>query len=234
MTNNSDNMVIVPRFTTPRDSGPRRRANEARKTYSQKRKRRKLLKKARRAQQARRLQAGKPARTARRAAAAKSLASKSAKTGAKIGSRLMGPVGVALLVMDAINIVGNTMRRAEGGVSGRLLDAMDQDGIYGGLDELATGASKARGHIESNYDLLRIIGREDRVNSQIGQLGAYFREKETAIAIGSDLIEREPSLDHLGTIADKGIEKSVSFMKSVTDKAINAIRSFQGKEEITR
>jgi len=106
--------------------------------------------------------------------------------------------------------------------------------MYRGLDEASTGAARGRGHIESNQDLLRIIGTQGRVNSQIGQLGAYFREKETAIAIGSDLIDREPTMDFLGTIADKAINKGASKMKQVTDDAINGIRGWIGKGDITR
>lgn len=226
-------MVIVPRFTTPRDAGPRRRADEARKTHRAKRKSRLKLKKLRQAKRARdagRLGVAKTAGAAKQVSAAKNLG----KAGAKGGSRMMGVVGAALLVMDGINAVGSVSRRAEGGVSGRLLDAIDQHEMYGSLDEASTGAAKGRGHIEANNDLLRIVGTQGRVNSQIGQLGAYFREKETAIAIGSDLIDREPTMDFLGTIADKAIEKGASKMKQVTDDAINGIRGWIGKGDIVR
>ena len=232
MTNNRDNMVIVPRFTAPRDSGPRRRAREAKETYKAKRKSRLTRKKIQRAAQARKVQVGgRVASNAKKVSAAKGLGKAGTAKGA---SRMMGWVGVALLAVDGVNAVGGAMRRAEGGVSGRLLDAMDQNDMYQGLDEQATGIAKGRGHIESNNDLLRIIGTEGRVNSQIGQLGAYFKEKETAIAIGSDLIEREQGFDHLGTIADKAIQSGASGLKSVTDDTINAIRGWIGKGPITR
>ena len=149
-------------------------------------------------------------------------------------SRIAGPVGVALVIMDAIGVAGRTMRRAEDGISGRLLDAQDQDAIYGGMDEQATGAAKGRASIEGREDLLRIIGTEGRVNSQIASLGSYFKEKETAIARGSDLIEREPGFDHLESIADKAIEKGTSAIKSGADSAINSIRWMFGKDALTR
>ena len=231
MSTNRDNMVITPRFITPRDSGPRRRAREARETARAKNKRTSLIQKARRARQARQVQA---ARGASRARAAGSSMQNLAGKGARIGSRFMGHVGVALLVMDAVNIAGSVARRAEGGVSGRLLEAMDQDSIYDGMDEIATGAANGRKSIEGRENLLRIIGIEGRVNSQIAQLGAYFREKETAIAIGSDLIEREPGFDHLSTIADKVIDGASSVVKSGADNAINAIRGWVGKGDIVR
>lgn len=235
MSSNRDNMVIIPRFLEPRDSRPRRRAKEARNLERAKRKRAAIMQRLKKARLVRRLQS---ARATRSTAAIRKAAGAGAKTatrlGAKAGSRLLGPVGVALLAMDAINAAGSTVRRAEGGVSGRLLEAMDQDAIYGRLDELATGAEQGRGSIEGNEDLLKIIGIEGRVNSQIGRLGAWFRERETARAIGSDLIEREPAFDHLGSIVDKVIEGSVSAIKTSADAAVNAIRSFLGKEEIHR
>jgi len=136
--------------------------------------------------------------------------------------------------MDAVNVAGSTVRRADGGVSGRLLEAIDQNTIYGGLDEQATGAEQGRGIIEGKEDLLKIVGIEGRVNSQIGALGAYFRERETARAIGSDLIEREPAFDHLESIADKAIKASAGAAKVATDAGVNAIRSFFGKEALQR
>lgn len=230
MSTNRDNMVITPHFITDRDSGPIRRAAEARKTERVKRKRSRIMKKVRAARRARKLSAAKAARAAKGGSVMKGLASK----GGRIGSRMMGHVGVALLVMDAVNVVGSVARQAEGGVSGRLLTAMDQNDIYGNLDENATGAANSRKSIEGDEDLLRVIGREGRVNSQIGELGAYFREKETAIAMGSDLIEREPSFDYLGTAADQIIDKTTSAIKTGADGSINAIRGWLGKGPITR
>tara|TARA_R110000824_G_scaffold366507_2_gene555179 strand:+ start:199 stop:879 length:681 start_codon:yes stop_codon:yes gene_type:complete len=226
-------MVITPRFITPRDSGPRRRAKEARETARAKKKKKGQLKKMRKARRARKLSAGKAARVARSASAAKTGLSLASKAG-KLGSRFAGPVGIALLVMDATNLVGSNMRRAEGGVSARLLGAMDQDGIYQGLDEEATGAENGRKNIEGRENLLRIIGKENRVNSQIAQLTEYFIEKETAIAIGNDLIEREPAFDHLETVVDKALVGAVDAVKSGADSAINAMRGWAGKGPITR
>jgi len=225
-------MVITPRLGEDGDTGPRRRAREARETTRAKDKRSALIGRLRAARIARRAQTARKAATARRAASAETKAATG--IGEKAGSRFLGPVGVALLFVDAVNMVGSTLRRAEGGISGRLLDAMDQDTIYGSLDETATGAQQGRKNIEGDEDLLKIIGIEGRVNSQIGQLGAWFRQREIARAIGSDLIEREPAFDHLGSIADKAIDGSVHALKTVADKAVNAIRSYQGKGALTR
>tara|TARA_R100000458_G_scaffold59708_2_gene71305 strand:+ start:699 stop:1376 length:678 start_codon:yes stop_codon:yes gene_type:complete len=221
-----DNMVITPRFITSRDAGPRKRATEAREIERAKRKKSSLLRKVRRARLAKNV-------TGRNVQPVRTMQNVASKT-AKIGSRFMGLAGVALLVMDGVNSVGSVGRRAELGVSGRLLEAMDQDAIYGNMDEMVTGVSQARSRIESNEALLRIIGLEGRVNSQIAELGAYFREKETAIATGSDIIEREPDFDHLGTIADKVIEKASVGIKEVADEAINSIRGWLGKGELVR
>lgn len=248
MSINRDDMVFTPRFKEPRDAGPRRRAVEARNTARAKRKRAALLQRLRKARVLHSLQSARSAKTTanvrKGAQAASRLGAKSgsrlmgpqaaSRLGAKAGSRLMGPVGVALLMMDAINIAGSTVRRVEGGVSGRLLEAMDQDSIYGNLDELATGAARGRENIEGDEDLLRIIGSQGRVNAQIGQLGAYFKERETARAIGADLIEREPTIDHLGSVADKVIQNSAHAVKTAADSAVNSIRSFLGKEAIVR
>jgi len=233
MSSDRDNMVITPRFITPRDSGPRRRAKEARETARGKKKSRALLKKARQARRARQARAGRVAGAARKASSVKTAANLASKA-KMLGSRLAGPVGVALLVMDAANVVGSTIRRAEGGVSGRLLGAMDQDDWYNRLDEEATGRENGRKNIEGREDLLRIIGMEGRVNSQIAQLTSYYIEKETDIAIGNDLIEREPTFDHLETIVDKGISGAVDSLKSGADSAINAMRGWLGKGELTR
>lgn len=230
MSTDRDSMVFTPRFTAPRDSGPRRRAAEARKIEGAKRKRNALLRRIMRAKSVRSLQSARAIKTS---AGIRKAAGAGAKV-SKVGSRLLGPAGAALLIMDAINVAGSTVRRAEGGVSGRLLEAMDQDSIYGRVDEIATGAARGREGIEGNEDLLRIIGIEGRVNSQIGQLGAWFRERETARAIGSDLIEREPAFDHLGSISDKAIEGSMVAIKGGADAAVNAIRAFLGKGEINR
>ncbi len=235
MSTNRDDMTFTPRFKEPRDSGPRRRAREARNLEKAKRKRTALMQRLKHASTLRSLQSARSARTAATMRKAAGAGAKTAtRLGAKSGSRLLGPVGAALLVMDAISIAGSTTRRAEGGVSGRLLDAMDQDVIYGNIDELATGAARGRESIESDEDLLRIIGQQGRVNSQIGQLGAWFKERETARAIGADLIEREPTFDHLESIADKAIKKSADAVKSAADGAVNAIRSYFGKGELTR
>ena len=92
----------------------------------------------------------------------------------------------------------------------------------------------SRRGIEGDEDLLAVIGREGRVNSQIAQLGAYFREKETAIATGSDLIEREPGFDHLGSITDQVIDKTSSSIQTGADSFINAIRGWSGKGDLVR
>lgn len=222
MSTDRDSMVLTPRAKSPKDSGPRRRAAEARKLAAAKRRRAKLLSSIKKAKALRHVQTGA------------SLAKPASKLGGKASSRVLGGLGVALLVMDAVNAAGSGVRRAEQGVSGRLLNAMDQNDIYGNLDEIATGAARGREQIEGRADLLKIVGIEGRVNSQIGQLGSWFRERETARAIGADLIAREPAMDYLGTIADKAIAGSVSGLKRSADSAINAIRGILGKGPIER
>jgi hypothetical protein len=231
MSNNRDDMVITPRLKDPRDSGPRRRAVEARQVEQAKRKKFAVLRAINKAKMARRLQS---ARSLKMASKARGAGATAAKGLGKAGSRILGPLGVALLVMDAINVVGSTSRRLDGGVSGRLLEATDQDTIYGLTDELASGAAGGRNSIEGDEDLLRIIGQQGRVNSQIGRLGSWFRERETARAIGADLIEREPSFDYLESIADRVLDAGATAVKVSTDSAINAIRSALGKGALNR
>jgi len=224
MSKDRDSMVFTPGATQKGDSAPRRKAVEERKLARAKRKKSTIVSKLRKARIIRGVQSA-------RAIKASGLGRKVA---AKAGSRLAGPVGIALLAMDVVNAVGSVSRRAEGGISGRLLEAMDQNTIYGQTDEIATGTARAREGIEGNEDLLKIIGIQDRVNSQVGQLGAWFKEREIARAIGSDLIEREPSFDHLESIADKAIAGSMNALKVGADEAINAIRSFAGKGPLVR
>jgi len=234
MTVDRDSMVFTPRLSSE-GAGPRRRAQEARAIEGAKRRRSRLMQKLKRARQVQTVKATKAAETSAKArTAAKAGSTAARKMGVKAGSRLLGPIGMALLAMDAVNLSGETTRRGEEGFSGRLLAAMDQDKIYGDLDERATGAAGARSAIESREDLLFIIGTQGRVNAQIAELGAYYKEKATARAIGADLIEREPGLDHLGTVADKAIVNTTSAVKAKTDSGINAIRSFLGKGPITR
>jgi len=228
---NRDSMVITPRIN-PRESGPRRRAKEARKTERAQGEHKSLLRYLREARKMQTLRAARASSAGRQAVSAGSRVA--TKMGVKAGSRAAGQIGIALLFMDAIDVIGSTVRRAEQGVSGRLLEAMDQDGIYGNLDEIATGAARGRASIEGNEDLLKIIGRQGRVNAQIGRIGAYFRERETARAIGSDLIEREPGFDHLESISDKVIAGYKSTVKGAADRGINALRSFYGKGAIQR
>lgn len=235
MSPKHDSMVITPSVTAPRDAPPRRRATEARNTAAAKKKRAGIMQRLQKARAIQRLQSARSLKTSgtmRKVAG--TAARTSTRLGVKAGSRLLGPVGAALLFMDAVNAAGTTVRRAEGGVSGRLLEAIDQDAIYGRLDELATGASTSRNNIEGNEDLLKIIGIQGRVNSQIGELGAWFKQRETARAIGSDLIEREPTFDHLESIADKAIAGAVGVLKTGADGFVNTVRSFLGKDEIQR
>ena len=234
MTVDRDSMVFTPRLSSE-GAGPRRRAQEARAIEGAKRRRSRLMQKLKRARQVQTIKATKAAETSAKARAATKAGSTAArKMGTKAGSRLLGPIGMGLLVMDAVNLSGETVRRGGEGVSGRLLAAMDQDKIYGDLDEIATGAARGRGELESREDILKIIGIQDRVNPQIAELGSFFRERATARAIGADLIEREPGFDHLGTVADKAIVNSTSAIKAKTDSGVNAIRSFLGKGPITR
>ena len=223
MTIDRDSMVITPRIA-PRDSGPRRRLKEARNTEQAQAHRESVLRYLR---DARRIQTLRTARAAATGGAA-------AKMGSRAGSRVLGVASLALVAMDAANIIGSTARRAGQNVSGRMLAAMDQNTIYGQMDEIATGAARGRGNIEGNDDLLKIIGRQGRVNAQIGRLGAWFRERETARAIGSDLIEREPGFDHMESIADKVIVGAKAGLKNSADAGVNAIRAFYGKEALTR
>lgn len=230
MSKSRDDMVINPSFKAPSDSGPKRRIREERKQDKAKKRRLAIAKKMKSLRKARRAQNAR----ARSVKAPRGSGGMAAKISAG-AARIAGPVGVALVIMDAIGAAGRVARRAEGGISGRLLDAQDQDAIYGDMDEQATGAANARATIEGKEDLLRIIGSEGRVNSQIGALGAYFKEKETAMAMGADLIEREPGgFDHLESVTDKAIEKGTSAIKSGADSAINGIRWMFGKDALTR
>lgn len=224
----SDDIVITPRIQQRSDRPAQRRAREERRTQRTKQKKRKLLKRMRQSKTLRKLQGGGARRGAHAAGKAGGLLTGASKLGIKGASRLAGPVGVALLLYDAISYAGGAVRRAEGGISGRLLDAQDQNDIYGLMDEQATAASNTRGLIEGDPDLLEIIGAEGRINSQIAKLGAWFKERETARAIGADVIDREPGFDHLESVLDKAIDNAMVALKSDVDGAIDAVKEFFG------
>lgn len=226
MTVDRDSMVVIPRLDAA-GKGPRRRAKEQRQKAKMEQEKKGLLSRLREARAARRLQEARAARSAVRRPRVPA-----GRPG--LGSRVAGAAGVAFLFVEAVNILGRTARRGELGVSGRLLDAMDQDTRYGQLDEVATGIATARGQLEGNEDLMRIVGIQGRVNSQIAEIGAWFKERETARAIGADLIEREPTFDHIDTIIDQGIQGAALRIKNGADAAVNAIRSLLGKGPLTR
>jgi hypothetical protein len=229
-----ESMVLRPRLGE--DPGPVRKAEAARARARATKEKGRLLRAVRRAATVRRLQTARHARdTARARAAAKGVGNTARRLGLGSGvSKIAGPAGIALMALEVANAVGSVGRRAGASVSGRLLGAMDQHDIYGALDEVATGAARGRGSIESSEDLLRIIDLEGGVNSQIAGLGAYFREKETAIAKGADLIEREPGFDHLESIVDKAIDGARTAAKDGADAMVSGIRSWLGKEPLVR
>jgi len=226
MSNSRDDMVFTPSADPEKGAGPRRRAVEARKLSKAKKHRDSMLARLRKSKILRGMQTARGVRAAR--------GGMSLRSAAGVGSKVLGMASVGLAIAQAANYTGSLARRAEGGMSGRLLDAMDQDAIYGHMDEESLGATRGREGIEGNDDLMRIVGIQDRVNSQIGQLGTWYRERETARAIGADLIEREPSIDHLGSVMDKALALGMAGWKIGADEAVNAIRGYYGKGPITR
>jgi len=226
MSSKRDDMVITPRIKPRSETGPRRRAREAKRNAKVKGRRGKLLKKLRNAQVARKMAAARKAH--RSAAAARAAKGAASAAGKKVASRFLGPVGVALLVMDVVNYAGGVVRRAEGGVSGRLLDAQDNHDKWAGLDIDATAAKRTRAAIGSNDRLIGIIGLQHGANGQIAEAGAWLKERETAIAVGSDLIEREPDFDHMETIMDKTIAGFMDVVKTSADSGIDAVKEYFG------
>lgn len=234
MSARRDSMVFRP-GVEPGPDRPQRRAQNQRKKARAAAARKSILRRLAKVQKLRALQSAVSLKNAARARKAAGAGAKAAgRLGLKAGARIAGPVGVALLVMDAVNAVGNVARRSQEGISGRLLAAMNANTVYGELDEQAAGIANARSRIEGNEVLLGIIGRQGRVNGQIAELFASFKERETARAIGSDLIEREPTADHLGSLTDKFIKGATSAVKTSADAGINAIRDFFGKEPLVR
>lgn len=225
-----DDMVIVPRLATRQERGPREKAAVQRRLERAKRRRLRLAKTMKRANRLRAAaRAGRARRVGKAADAAVDVAKFAGKWGPKVASRLMGPAGLVLLANDAVGFVGDRIRRGEQGVSGRLLAAMDRAKVYGDLAIEATAASRARGQIESNELLLGITGAEGRVTSQIAELGAWFKDRERAIAVGEDLIEREKAFDSDDTIADQGIRAAAGGIKAAADELIDGIRWVLGK-----
>lgn len=222
MTADRDSMVITPDLEGG-SGGPRRRAQQARKRTRAEKEKKGLLSRLREARAARKLQAARAVRKP-----------PSAGGSAGMRSRVAGGLGVAFLFMEAVNIAGRTARRGELGVSGRLLDAMDNHTRFGLVDEQVTGIANARAGIEGNEDLLRIVGIQGRVNAQIADVFDIIKERETARAIGADVIEREMGFDSMDTLMDKAIQASAREIKDGADRLVNALRRWQGKGELVR
>lgn len=225
-----DDMVIRPllrrgRRKSVRDK-VRERAQEDRKTQRAQRKQSKILRKARQIQRVRRL-------TKARKIRAKSLgtAGRGAAGGAmgRIGTLARGAGAVGLLVAALGELViqgGRAARKFGSGHSERLMDATDADTMYGGLDEEIAADLAAVSFVESNPDLLRIIGRQGKVNSQIADIMHEKRRIALMQMQGADRINRDPDLDAPETIVDMLIAKaSKADLKGLADRAGAAVRS---------
>ena len=154
-------------------------------------------------------------------------------TGAGTRRSLLGKAGWVAAILSIGNYAGRVERMSETGFSRRLTDAMDAHTIWGARDEEITGTARARERIESDDTLLRIIGVQGEVNSQIGQLADWFRGRENAIATGADLIEREIEFDSSDTMTDKFIKSARAGIIMAAKEAAAVVREYRGGSATT-
>lgn len=145
--------------------------------------------------------------------------------------------GVVVAIVAAIGeliIQGGRAARRASGHSSRLVDATDAHTLYGGMDEAISADLAAVSFVEGNEDLLRIIGRQGRVNEQIADLMHEKRRLALIQAQGADKINRDPELDAPETLVDMLIAKAnKAGLKGLADKAGSAVRSKTLKGPIT-
>lgn len=224
----------------------RERAREERKTQRAQGQKKSLLRRVRRATRARRIRAAR-ARSARlRKKGLKTVSKKAVKFGAKkaaagaagvaagvAAGAATGTAGaiavaavVAVVTLAEIVIAGGRAARRLSGHSARLVDATDADTLYGGMDEAIAADLATVGFVEGNEDLLRIIGREGRVNSQIKDMMHEKRRLFLMRAQGIDLINRSPDLDSPDTLIDQLVKAARrEDLRGLADKAGAGIRS---------
>lgn len=218
----SEDMVIrVGQDLRSRVQGPRQKAEEKRKITLAERVKRSMLDRLKTYVEWRRFAAMR--------SAARSLLRPATGSGMGLAFRgALKAVGIAAIAGEAVVMMGHGLLRANG-ASGRLLEAQDADMLYGDLDEQATAAGRTRGRIESDEQLLRIIGIEGKVNSQINQLGEDIRQMELWRARGEDQIERDAHFDSPDSMLDKafqaaGAKWGTDRLREKTDRAVQAMK----------
>lgn len=226
-----DDMVIRPllrrgRRQSVRDK-VRERAQEERKTERSRKQKSRLLRRTRRALRGR-------VQAARARARAKPKAPGGFKPNAGTAIKGVGVVVTVIAVIAELIIQGGRAARRASGHSSRLVDATDAHTLYGGMDEAISADLAAVSFVEGNEDLLRIIGRQGRVNEQIADLMHEKRRLALIQAQGADKINRDPALDAPETLIDMLIAKAnKAGLKGLADKAGSAVRSKTLKGPIT-
>jgi len=135
-------------------------------------------------------------------------------------------VTIVMVAADLLIKGGQFARKFSGGQSQRLIDATDADTMYGGMDEEIAANLATVSFVEGNQDLLRIIGKQGRVNNQIADLMNEKRKLFLMQIQGMDKINRDPLLDAPETIVEMLISKANhADLKGLADKAGAAVRS---------
>ena len=127
---------------------------------------------------------------------------KGIRQASKVGLKALNVAG---WVAESAILAGQTARRVQG-LSGRRIEAQDMHTMYGDLDDRSAAASHVRQGIESDRELLRIIGYEGRVNSQIKRLAESMRTFELDRVRGVDAIDRSAAFDSADSLMDKAFK----------------------------
>ena len=194
----TDDMVIRPRLRKERTV--RSRAAEAKRTDQA---RQRMFHMERRSARRFRLRR-------RKQQAASGGMMKNLKRAAGYAGRMASVVG---WVTEGVIGAGQMARRLQG-MSGRLIEAQDMHTMYGDLRLRVQATSSVRNQLESDREILRIIGMEGRVNSQILNMAETMREQEMLRVRGADLIERSQEFDSPDSLLDKGFAEASAEWKA--------------------
>ncbi len=221
---NRDDMVISPKLKRRSEHSVRDKAVEERKTKRAKKRTNRMNARA------------------RRIAAARRLASRSTRGrvgGKGLGSKI-GKAGWMFILSELLLAGGEGVRRVGSkNMSQRLVAAQDRDDMFlGNVDEKARAKAAMRNFIESDEDLLFIIGSEggDKVNDHIFSIAEDIGDLALAKAMREDMIDRDPRFDSRDTLQDQMIhilkdEAAMAHLKEKANEAIEVMKEFLGRRD---
>jgi len=230
-----DDMTIRMRLRQDR-STPRERAAEERRTRATARRRQrsaKLIRRTRAARGANRHVKGKRrpsgASRAKEAMLGKLKYAKFAASKAKLASRRIPFLGLALLANDAALFARDGARRALDSQSERLNQLQDNAVTMGSSIPEAAANSAALEYVEGDASRLRAIGEDGKMTGTLASNLEVIKKLEFERATGADMIRGDGYFDSADTLSDKLIKKArEAGLQAVADRVAHLIRTERG------